>query len=348
MKSYKLILIILVVFLKTGNVFSNSNIFDVNNIEIEKKGTTSNEVLANQAIKLGFKELMNKILLDDDSKKLQQLKLPEIIELVDYYKVSNKSSNKKNLEKINFYVSFDKAKIHNLFYKKGISYSKITNKELFILPILKNKDKIFIYNKNFFYNNWNNFYDTELIEFILPIENIEIIQYVNGSKNNLLNLELKKLFTEYENKNLALVLIEDNNSKEEKIYFKTNIQNKDIVKNINIKRLNLSEEEFYEKIITLVKKEIISLIKSQNLIDIRVPSFLNAELKISKNSNMVELNSRLKKIDLIENIYVKEFNNKSVYLKIKYFGELDKIINQLENQKIILQLIGDEWSIRII
>ena len=235
-----------------------------------------------------------------------------------------------------------------MFYKKSISYFKIKNKELFILPIIKKKDKIFIYNKNFFYNNWNNFYDTELIEFILPIENIEIIQYVNGSKNNLLNLELKKLFTEYENKNLALVLIEDNNSKEEKIYFKTNILNKNIVKNINIKRLNLSEEEFYEKIITLVKKEIISLIKSQNLIDIRVPSFLNAELKISKNSNMVELNSRLKKIDLIENIYVKEFNNKSVYLKIKYFGELDKIINQLENQKIILQLIGDEWSIRII
>lgn len=348
MKSYKLILIILVVFLKTGNVLSNSNIFDVNNIEIEKKGKTPNEELANQAIKLGFKELMNKILLDDDGKKLQQMKLSEIKELVDYYKVSNKSSNKKNLEKINFYVSFDKAKIHNLFYKNGISYSKITNKELFILPIIKKKDKIFIYNKNFFYNNWNNFYDTELIEFILPIENIEIIQYVNGNKNNLLNLELKKLFTEYENKNLALVLIEDNNSKEEKIYFKTNILNKNIVKNINIKRFNLSDEEFYEKIITLVKKEIISLVKSQNLIDIRVPSFLNAELKISKNSNMVELNTRLKKIDLIENIYVKEFNNKSVYLKIKYLGELDKIINQLENQKIILQLIGDEWSIRII
>ena len=38
MKFYKLILIILVVFLKTGNVLSNHNIFDVNNIEIEKKG----------------------------------------------------------------------------------------------------------------------------------------------------------------------------------------------------------------------------------------------------------------------------------------------------------------------
>jgi hypothetical protein len=41
------------------------------------------------------------------------------------------------IEKINFNISFDKDKIHNLFYKKGISYSEILNKELFILPILK-------------------------------------------------------------------------------------------------------------------------------------------------------------------------------------------------------------------
>ena len=46
MKSYKLILIILVVFLKTGNVLSNTNIFDVNNIEIEKKGKTTNEAIS--------------------------------------------------------------------------------------------------------------------------------------------------------------------------------------------------------------------------------------------------------------------------------------------------------------
>ena len=67
MNYYKLILIILVVFFKTGNVLSISNIFDVNNIEVEKKGKISNEVLANRAIKKGFKELINKILLDDRS-----------------------------------------------------------------------------------------------------------------------------------------------------------------------------------------------------------------------------------------------------------------------------------------
>ena len=78
MKSYKLILLILIVFLKTGNVLSNTNIFNVNNVEIEKKNTSNNDELANEAIKKGFKELLNKILLKEDSKKLEELKFFEI------------------------------------------------------------------------------------------------------------------------------------------------------------------------------------------------------------------------------------------------------------------------------
>ena len=188
----------------------------------------------------------------------------------------------------------------------------------------------------------------ELIEFILPLENIEIIQNVNENKDNLLNLELSYLFKEYAGKNIALVLIEDNNAKEEKIYFKTEILGKNIVKNIIIKRLNSSEEIFYKKIISEIKYEITNLIKSQNLIDIRVPSFLNAKVQVTKKSNLVELNSRLKKIDSIENVYIQEFNNNTIFLKIKYLGKIDKIIRQLRKQNIILSLMGEEWSIKII
>ena len=348
MKSYKLLIIILVVFLKTGNVLSNTNIFDVNNIEIEKNSKINNEALANKAIQKGFKELIDKILLKEDKNKLKELKYTEIKELVTYYQVSNIIDEINDIEKINFNISFDKNKIHNLFYKKGVSYSQIINKELFILPILKRNDQIFIYNQNYFYTMWNKIYETELIEFILPLENIEIIQNINLNKKNLLNLKLNNLFTEYSNKNLALVLIEDNNLKQEKIYLKTKILGKNIIKNIIVKRLTLNQEEFYKKIITEVKQEITNLVKSQNLIDVRVPSFLNAQLQISKKSNLVELNFRLKKIDLVEKIFIQEFNNDTIYLKIKYLGKLNTIIKQLNDQKIILKLIGDQWSIKII
>ena len=347
MKSYKLILFILIVFLKTGNVLSNTNIFDVNNIEIENKGKSNNEELANQAIKKGFIELLNKILLQEDSKKLEDLKFLEIKELVTYYQVSSTTKN-SNTEKINYNISFDKDKIHNLFYNRKISYSEIINKELFILPILRKNNQIFIYNQNFFYDNWNEIYDNELIEFIVPLENIEIIENINSNSNNLLNLQLKTIFQEYPDKNLAIVLIEDNNSKKEKIYLKTKILGKNIVKNITVERSELKEKKFYEKIITEIKKEITNIMKLQNLIDVRAPSFLNVELKISEKNNLFELNTRLKKIDLIENIYIQEFNNESVNLKIKYLGKLDKIKRELENQKINLIFKDDQWSIKII
>ena len=67
---------------------------------------------------------------------------------------------------------------------------------------------------------------------------------------------------------------------------------------------------------------------------------------INKKSNLVEFNSRIKNIDLIENIYVQNFNKDYMNLRIKYLGKLDKIINQLKKQKINLQLINDQWVIK--
>ena len=57
MKFLKKILLILVIFLPSGNIFSEESLFNVNNIELLKKANISNNKLANKAIKLGFEEL---------------------------------------------------------------------------------------------------------------------------------------------------------------------------------------------------------------------------------------------------------------------------------------------------
>lgn len=348
MKFYKFIIIILIVFLKTGNLLSDDNIFSVNNIELIKKVKTTNQQLVNEAIEKGFNKLTKKILLEEDIRVLSKLNFNQIKDLVSYYQVVNKVNDTENPDIIIYNITFDKDKLHNLFYKKGISYSQITNKELFLLPILKKDSQIYIYRQNFFYNKWNEFNNSVTIDFILPQENIEVIQNININKNNLLNIQLNNLFEEYSKENLALVLIEDTNSNEAKIYLKIKIFDKNIVKNIVINKLNLSQEKFNEKIIIEIKNEITNIVKSQSLIDIRIPSFLNVKLDINKDVTLFQLNQRIKKIDLIENIYVQELNNKSVILKIKYLGKLDRIIKQLEEQKIILKSKGDQWSIKII
>ena len=347
MKLYKPIIFILIIFFKTETLFSNNNLFNVNNIEKEKKDKITNDALAAQAIRQGFNQLINKILLKEDSDSLSDLNFSSIKQLVSYYQISNildeKNSN-KNL--VNFSVTFDKDKIHELFYKRGILYSEISDKELYLLPVLIKDNEINIFNNNFFYQKWNDIYKSDLIEFILPLENIEIIQNINNNKNNLFNLDIKNLFEEYTNKNLALVLIEDNYEKIGKIYIKTFLQGKNISKSLEIKNNKLIKNKFYENIIINTKKELIDLVKSENLIDIRTPSFLNVRFDTNKKNNLVELNSRIKNIDAVENIFVQEFNKDYMNLRIKFLGKLEKIIQLLKLKNIDLKLVNDQWIIR--
>ena len=344
MKLFKKTTFILIIFLKTGNLLSENNLFNVNNIELEKKGNISSKQMADKAVKQGFDLLIKRVLMKEDYSKVSNLDLSSIKELVTYYNISDNSENGDN--KINFNILFDKDKLHNLFYKRDVSYSDIFDKELYILPILINEDEVSIFSKNYFYKNWNKIISNELIEFILPIENIEIIQNINQAKDDLLNLDLKTLFKEYPKKNIAIALIE-NKINQKKIYLKARIQEKKISKNFTFNQKELDQINFNDQIILETKNEIINLVKSQNLIDVRTPSFLNVRFNLDKKNNLIILNKKIKKIAQIENIFVTEFNKDYAILKIKHLGKLEKITNQLKNQNINLQLIDDQWIIKL-
>ena len=162
MKLYNSIIFILIVFFKTETLFSKNDLFNVNNIKLEKKDKISNNALANRAIKEGFNQLIEKILLKEDREKLDNVKFLTIKQLVSYYRISNIKDEQNKKELVNFSVTFDKNKIHDLFFQKGISYSEISDKELYVLPILIKDNELNIFNNNFFYENWNEIY--EIIE----------------------------------------------------------------------------------------------------------------------------------------------------------------------------------------
>ena len=341
MKLFKQIFIILIVFFKTGNLLSENNLFNVNNILLNKTKNLSNQQLANKAIKEAFNQLSKRILLKNDIKKISELNYENIKELVTYYNISKKSDN----EKVIFNVSFDKDKIHNLFFNREILYSDIADKDFYILPILIKQNKIYIFSNNYFYKNWNEFDNDDLLEFTLPLENIEIIESINKSRDNLINLNLDLIFNEYNDKNIALLFIEENELNKEKIYLKAKIQGKFISKNLNFKK-KIEKNNSKNTTISLIKEEITNLVKSENLIDIRTPSFINVKLNLNKNNNLFLFNSKIKKIDLIEEIYVLDFNKDYVNIKIKYLGKLERMKNQLKKENIVLQLVKDEWLIK--
>ena len=101
MKNLNLIIFILVIFLKTGNVLSENKLFNVNNIEIINKSSNNIEILSNKAIKEGYIKLIKRILLDENVEQMLNLQFSEIKELVLHYQIKNdekeETSEKKNI-----------------------------------------------------------------------------------------------------------------------------------------------------------------------------------------------------------------------------------------------------------
>ena len=347
MKNLIFICSILIILFKTETVLSDNNIFNVNNIEISKETSKNKEKLISDAFKKAFDELINRLLLEEDYKRISKTNLEQIRKLISYYQIINEDENKEN-NNVKINVFFDKDKMHDFFHGKNILYSDIINTEVILFPLLKKEDQYFIYTQNYFYENWNEEKSDNLIQYILTTENIENIQRINLNKDNIYKIEVSDFFKEHETDNIVFANIEVKKDTAE-VFLNTRIEGKKINKNLSIKnKENLNKKEFYREIIFEINNIIRDLIKSQNLIDVRTPSFLNVEIKLNKKSNLVEFSNRLNKIDLIDNFYVQKLNKDYVLVKIKYLGKINKIINKLKDQNINLKMIAGQWQLTII
>jgi len=261
-----LFLIILMIFTKTGNVLSDTSIFTVNNIEINKNSFENSEELLNNAFKIGFKKLTRKILLEDDFIKLQNTSLNEIKNLVSFYQIVKPKSQLNKNDKINVNLYFKRERIYNFFYKNNIKYSDVTGKEIKIFPVLIEDDDIFIFDKNFFYKKWEkenekNAIYKGLIDYILPMENLESIEIIKRNMDNLSNLNSSYLFDDYLLSDNLLIVISIKNKKA-KIFMKGLVSSKKIIKNYNFTNKNDSSG-FKDELLLYLKKQIFELVKEK-------------------------------------------------------------------------------------
>ena len=212
-------------------------------------------------------------------------------------------------------------------------------------PLLDKSNQFFFYTKNYFYDNWNIKKIDDSIQYVLPVESLEIIRKIENNKNNIFNLDLADFFKEYQNENKVFAIIQMNDDKV-KIFLNCIISEKKLNKNLLIKREG-KKEIFYDDIIQEIKNTLKDMMKSQNLIDVRTPSFLNVKLKLEKNNNLFEFDKRLVNIDLVENYYIQEINKDYVLIKIKYHGKISKIMNKFDTEKIKLQTKDGDWQINL-
>ena len=347
MKNLILIFYIIIILTKTGNVLSNNAIFNVNNIEINKAFSINREELIKQAFRKSFNQLINRLLLKEDYENISRTDLKTITSLISYYQISSPVEIENKKENIKVNISYDKDKIHDFFYNRNILYADIINSEIIIFPLLKIKSQYYFYNNNYFYENWNENLVDDYLQFSLPGESIENIQKININKENIYKIDLNNFFKEFEFTNVAFVTIDLKKNSAE-IFLNSRIEGKNIKKKFNIKKDKNKDDDFNSQIILEISDTIKDLVKKENLIDVKTPSFINVELKMKKNDNLVIFNDKLKRIDLVDSFFVQQFNKDYVLIKIKYLGKISKIIKKLKEQNIELKMISGEWQLRII
>lgn len=347
MKNLNLILIILIILFKTGNVLCVESIFTVNNIQVNKNSFKNKEELINIAFKKGFDKLNSKILLEKDYIKTKNISTRTIKNLVSHYQiVKNQDENEQNFESINLF--FKRDKMYNFYNQNNIKYSDVSGKILKILPVLILENEIFIYDQNFFYENWvkdTNDKKNENIEYIFPLENLETIEIIKKNQDNLEMINLNDIFDKDIEKDNLIVIIDYGNQKT-KFFLKGTISSNKIIKNLSLINSN-NEKIDYANILKYLKKEILELVKTQNIIDIGAPSYLNTYLSLKKQDDLFLFQNILSEVDLIENFNVREFNNKIAYINIKYYGKINKIKEKLVDKGIDLNFINNQWTARL-
>ena len=98
MKNLIFICCILIILFKTGNVLSDNKIFNVNNVEISNKTSRNKEKLVNKAFQKAFDKLINRLLLEEDYKRLSDINLIQIKKLISPNSVVILNYNNQKIE----------------------------------------------------------------------------------------------------------------------------------------------------------------------------------------------------------------------------------------------------------
>ena len=240
---------------------------------------------------------------------------------------------------------FDDIEVKKLLVKKNISFSQPKNISAVFFPVFFIDNKLLNYSENYFYNNWSKVeLENQLINYILPIEDLDDFSKLKKIKNNIDEIDIINLVKKYNTKNYVLMLMEYKNSKLN-VYLKTNFNNNKLGKFISYQLKNISDEKRLDTILKELKLKITDLWKSENIINLTAPLSIRAKFEYEHIQELSRLKNIFEKMNIIEKYSLDEFNINESYFEIYYYGNPKKL--KIELSELGYHLKNDQgyWGI---
>ena len=342
-----LFLAVLNIFFSTG--ISQAKTLTINDIELSTPFKI--DFNKNKIIDEGFIQAFNQLILSTaqskDHHKLKQITLSQIKSMISTFSIKEE----KFIDEIYYIklnVTFDKKIIFDLLEKNNIFPSLPVKKDIVFIPIIvnQNENQIKMFSDNIIYNLWNsNINQYDLLNYILPTEDLEDLNLVKKNSKNLENFEFREIVKKYniENYIISIFFID---SEQTSLLNKIKLDNQKNLKNILIKNIDFNNNSEINEFIESLKVTFEDYHKSQNEINTSIKLPLTISVENSNNIKIYQLEEKLSNIDLIYDFYIYKFDNEKNIYKIIFNGTPGKFIELMKNNNYEFETDSKIWVMK--
>ena len=309
---------------------SEKNVFIIENVNVKDKMDInfSRDKYIDKGFTKSFNILMSKVLLSKDFDKIKNIKAKEVKNLINSFQILEEKFSNEDYE-LKLRIFYNEIKVKKLLEKNNVSFSQPTNIDAIFFPIFFEGNEMKDFNNNYFYKNWISIeIKNELINFILPLEDLEDISKLREMKNKIEDLNVDDFVNKYDVKNYVFSLFEYKNKKL-KVHLKTNFNSSKMSKNIFYKIDDIKNKSKLNEIIKDLKMKITDIWKKENIINLSIPLFIRVKFNFKSLSELEKIKETLNMINIIDRHEQEELNINNSFFKIYYYGSPKRLQNEL-------------------
>ena len=332
-----------------STTYLHANTFKVSNIEISSPFEVNFEknLVIDDGFKISFFNLLTMITTSGDRDKIKNTPIKEIKGMIDSFTIGEEKFI-NNEYFANLETTFNKKKVLKFLERKNIFPSMPLKNKVLLIPILidTETDSVYLFYNNIFYNKWNDEKNNfQLLEYLLPSEDLDDLDKIQSVKNNIDAHDFSDLIAKYDLKDHIVLIIYKNKS-EIKILSKINLNNSLKLDNKRYDKINLQNESEAETLIIDLKNAYEEQWKKNNEINTSIKLPITISVNSKNYKQIAEIESAIENIDLISEFYILKFDSQNTLFKIIYNGSPKFFLNDMSKQNLDLIMINNVWKVK--
>ena len=342
-----IILSLNIFFFSTVKLYAKA--FKVENIEISEPfeiNFDKNEII-DAGFKIAFNELISLITDSNDQKKIKNIRLNEIKSMIETFSIKEEKFINE-IYYVNLGVLFNKKKIFNFLENKNIFPSIPNRKKFLFIPIIIDEDKkdLLIFSNNLIFSEWNNYNQSyNLIQYILPTEDLEDLRILKKNYENIEEYDFKDITNKYF-LNDSIVLLVFKNKNELRTLSRITINDEVSLKNRSFLDINLNSLNQTINVINNLKTNYEDHWKKSNRINTSIKLSLNVQIDTKNNYKVADFEKKLGQIDLIYDYFITKFNKDNAIYEIIFNGTTNNFLKIMSENNFYFNTQNKIWILK--